>query len=86
MKVTHIVASMMTILALLFIFAPIFRKREVEKTKLEREYFSLLEKYKSNNSSEILDEIITLGTKLFKISDREQVKNLIEEDLTKLGA
>jgi len=86
MKVTHIVASMMTILAILFIFAPMYRKRELQKTKLERDYFSLLSEYHKSSSAETFEKLVTLGIQLFKNTNAEEVKSVIEEDLKNLGA
>ena len=37
---------MMIILAALFILTPMFRKKENEKTKIEREYFEILKNLK----------------------------------------
>lgn len=85
MKVTHIVASMLTILALLFIFAPMLRRKEEQKNKIEREYFDLLSSYRQNTSEEKLEELVSLGVQLFKNDDRTAVRNIINEDLKKLG-
>ena len=46
---------MMIILAALFILTPMFRKKENEKTKIEREYFEILKNLKENGKN--CDEI-----------------------------
>jgi hypothetical protein len=76
---------MMTILALLFIFAPMLRRKEEQKNKIEREYFDLLSQYRKNTSEEKLEELVSLGVQLFKNKDRSVVREIVTEDLKKLG-
>lgn len=75
----------MTILALLFIFAPMLRRKEQQKNKIEREYFGLLSEYRENASEEKLEQLVTLGVQLFKNEDRNIVRDIINEDLKKFG-
>lgn len=86
MKVYHIVGSMMVILAILFLCAPMMRRKEVEKTNLERKYFDLLNKYKSDKSETVLNELISVGKERFKTSEDEMIKEQIELDLKNFGA
>lgn len=86
MKVFHIVASMMTILAILFLFAPVIRKREIAKTQLERDYFKLLSEYKNNQSTEVLEQLTAVGMKLFNLKDKELANKKVNEDLQQFGA
>lgn len=86
MKVYHIVGSMMVILAILFLCAPMMRRKEVEKTNLERKYFDLLNKYKTDKSETVLNELISVGKERFKTSEDEMIKEQIELDLKNFGA
>lgn len=75
---------MMVILASLFILTPLFRKKENEKTKIEREYFEILKNLKENGKNcDEIDEITKdkLSHCIKSIYGEVSVNEIIKRDL-----
>lgn len=75
---------MMVILAVLFILTPMFRKKENEKTKTEREYFEILKNLKENGKNcDEIDEITKdkLSHCIKSIYGEVSVNEILKRDL-----
>ena len=80
LKVYHIVMLMMTTLALLFILAPFYRKREQAKAQKERKYYDLL---KSNEAN--LNQLIELAKDVYGNLPNDKIELKINEDRKAMG-